>query len=568
MPDRQQYRMTIVDSTTFFTPQSSLNSQEKIDGEALIKNIDQGSETFSHWYDSPIDDKFKPIKELSNDSKVNGSIDNICIFKQLENDVNNRLIDLKNDTLNESDNKKCASLDGSVSEESCWNRDYHNNEPVINYMDINDVGSTCIPIQTKLRVYKTSCNFTILCVGESGVGKTSFINTLFDSLITEKTRSIKTDFRQHPNKTRQITSYKVNLVKDGLEIKLKIIDTPGLGEHTNNKNCWYPIAKYIDEQYRNLVYQENQPDRSKLTHNEIHACLYFIVPSAVSLNQLDIDAMKNLSKRVNLIPIISKADGFTIDELNAFKERIRNTLKEENIEICELFEEKNKITQTINVMPFTTINSIETHMNKDNKYVRGRKYKWGLSEVENVLHCDFLKIRNFLLESCMCDLISSTENYYENYRRSFMRYRLGKAINLTIPGHVIQKLDSKEYSKKIIKSNSKGSHKSDTKSDNSFAANLDELINIKDSIEILQLMNRMSINDIETDLIAINPNYSGMERQIKNKITGAVRTQNQKFRIWKKTLYEKQDKFNKDIEQVHQRMVNLQNEIKRLKGFN
>lgn len=62
----------------------------------------------------------------------------------------------------------------------------------------------------------------------------------------------------------------------------------------------------------------------------------------------------------------------------------------------------------------------------------------------------------------------------------------------------------------------------------------------------------------------MNPAYLEMEKQAKKKFTGVVQTQNQKFKDWKRTLYDKQDKFNKDIEQVHQRLVALQDTVKSL----
>ena len=542
--------MTIVDSINVVTPQSAMAGEDKINVDTVInKNV---GETGLISRDS---------MDVSHDD-YEGSIHN---YEQNYSPDDDNSVHHQNIIDHEYDynGADVVTLNESM-EELKLNKYHYNYASAIDNMGSDDIGLMCFPIQKRLQVYKNGSNFTLLCVGESGVGKTSFINTLFDSVLIEKKYSYDEEYNQNPHKTTVITHHKMDLIEDGFKMRLNIIDTPGFGDYIDNKHCWYPIARYIDEQYRRLVYQENQPDRSNLVHSEVHACLYFIVPSAIGLSALDIDAMRNLSTRVNLIPVISKADGFTNEEMSAFKQRIRNTLKEENISICELIDEKSRIKSLINEMPFSTINSVDTYINEKNEEVRGRKYKWGLSEVENPQHCDFLKLREFLIESYMGDLISSTENYYENYRRDFMRYRLGKAISLTISEEEMEKLGIKEYDKEVIVPSSRGSWKSVNKDTSPSHPSLDQLIETKSSIEILELLNRISLNDTEKELVELNPAYLEMEKQVKKKFTGIVQLQNQKFKDWKRTLFEKQDKFNKDIEQVHHRMIALQESVKSL----
>ncbi|GAV28605.1 hypothetical protein PMKS-002078 [Pichia membranifaciens] len=543
--------MTVVDSINVVTPQSAMAGEDKINVDTVInKNVDESRLISRDSMNVTQEDYEGNIESHYDHDYSSDGIDEKNHQHVMEHEYEYNGADVA--TLNES------------MEELKLNKYHYNYASAIDNLSSDDIGLMCFPIQKRLQVYKNGSNFTLLCVGESGVGKTSFINTLFDSLLIEKKNSYNEDFSQNPQKTTVITHHKMDLIEDGFKMRLNIIDTPGFGDYIDNKYCWYPIAKYIDEQYRRLVYQENQPDRSNLIHSEVHACLYFIAPSAIGLTALDIDAMRNLSTRVNLIPIITKADGFTNEELSAFKQRIRNTLKEENISICELIDEKSRIKSLINEMPFSTINSVDVYANDNGDNVRGRKYKWGLSEVENPKHCDFLKLRDFLIESYMGDLISSTENYYENYRRDFMRYRLGKAINLTINEEEMEKLGIKEYDKEVIVPSSRGSWKSISKDNSPSHPSLDQIIDTKSSIEILELLNRISLGETEKELVELNPAYLEMEKQVKKKFTGIVQLQNQKFKDWKRTLFEKQDKFNKDIEQVHHRMIALQENVKSL----
>jgi septin 7 len=51
------------------------------------------------------------------------------------------------------------------------------------------------------------------------------------------------------------------------------------------------------------------------------------------------------------------------------------------------------------------------------KKVRGRQYPWGIIEVENEAHCDFVKLRHMLIRSHMEELKDHTNHVlYENYR--------------------------------------------------------------------------------------------------------------------------------------------------------
>lgn len=563
--------MNIVDSINVITPQSALEGEDKINVGTVINKSVAGTDLKSR--DS----------NVISDVEYNESDDNDITDEEYEAKKSELLINkVKNDKeltkIEPQDaNPFTYQLEDDVATINASYDDlnlekYHYNySSAIDNMSIDDIGLVCFPIQKRLQVYKHGANFTIMCVGESGVGKTSFINTLFDSLLIEQKHSYDyqiENFDQSPSKTTKITHHKMEVIEDGFKLKLNVIDTPGFGDFIDNKYCWYPIARYIDEQYRRLVYQENQPDRSNLVHSEVHACLYFIKQSSIGLTPLDIDAMRNLSTRVNLIPIISKADGFTNEEMSIFKQNIRNTLKEENIQICELIDEKSRVKSLIDEMPFSTINSIERYFNVEGNEVRGRQYKWGLSEVENAKHCDFLKLRDFLIESYLGDLISSTENYYENYRKDFMRYRLGKAISLTFDDDDIEKFGIKEYDKEVIVPSSRGSWKSVNKDSSPAHPNLDQLITLKTSIEIIEILNRISLTETEKELVELNPSYLEMEKQVKKKFTVIVQQQNQKFKDWKRTLFEKQDKFNKDIEQVHHRMISLQESIKSLEYLN
>jgi cell division control protein 12 len=108
-------------------------------------------------------------------------------------------------------------------------------------------------------------------------------------------------------------------------VRLTVIDTPGFGDYVNNKDSWMPIIEFLDDQHESYMLQEQQPRRQDKIDLRVHACLYFIRPTGHTLKPLDIEVMKRLCSRVNLIPVIAKADTLSPVDLAKFKAKVRNS---------------------------------------------------------------------------------------------------------------------------------------------------------------------------------------------------------------------------------------------------
>lgn len=133
--------------------------------------------------------------------------------------------------------------------------------------------------------------------------------------------------------------------------------------------------------------------------------------------------MKQLHDKVNIVPVIGKADTLTPAELNSMKQRVLDEIEEQGITIyelpdCESDEDEEYVEQTKQLkasMPFAVVGS-NTLIEVCGKKVRGRLYPWGVVEVENPKHCDFVKLRTMLVTH-MQDLKEVTqESHYENFR--------------------------------------------------------------------------------------------------------------------------------------------------------
>lgn len=138
--------------------------------------------------------------------------------------------------------------------------------------------------------------------------------------------------------------------------------------------------------------------------------------------------MKRLSPRVNIIPVIGKADSMTPSELAESKKLIMEDIEHYRIPIYNFpYDAEEDDEDTIdenselrNLMPFAIVGSEDIY-EVNGRRVRGRQYPWGFVEVENPRHSDFMAIRSALLHSHLLDLKEITDDFlYENYRTEML----------------------------------------------------------------------------------------------------------------------------------------------------
>ena len=118
----------------------------------------------------------------------------------------------------------------------------------------------------------------LLCAGESGLGKTTLINTLFSTELSPPKNYSKRHQKQL-DKLTEVEIIKAELEEKQFKTKLTVIDTPGFGDYVNNRDSWAPIVDFIDDQHEAYMRQEQQPERKEKIDLRVHACLYFIRPT-------------------------------------------------------------------------------------------------------------------------------------------------------------------------------------------------------------------------------------------------------------------------------------------------
>ncbi|CAH1776876.1 unnamed protein product [Owenia fusiformis] len=278
------------------------------------------------------------------------------------------------------------------------------------------VGFDSLPDQLVNKSVAQGFCFNILCVGETGIGKSTLMDTLFNTHFNSSPST-------HDLPGVKLKGHSYELQESNVRLKLTVVDSVGFGDQIDKSDSYKSIVEFIDKQFENYLQEELKIKRNIHIYHDtrIHTCLYFIAPTGHSLKSLDLVTMKALDSKVNIIPVIAKADTITKVELHKFKMKIMSELVSNGVQIYQFPTEDETVADLNSTMnshlPFAVVGSTE-EVKVGNKMVKARQYPWGTVQVENENHCDFVKLREMLVRTNMEDLREQTHNrHYELYRR-------------------------------------------------------------------------------------------------------------------------------------------------------
>ena len=89
----------------------------------------------------------------------------------------------------------------------------------------------------------------LFLLGQSGLGKSTFINTLF------QTELYGQDFPStvhRKKKTVSMDSSSIILKEKGVQLRLTIVDTPGFGDAVDNSN-WFVIVFFPSNSWQEMI---------------------------------------------------------------------------------------------------------------------------------------------------------------------------------------------------------------------------------------------------------------------------------------------------------------------------
>lgn len=370
------------------------------------------------------------------------------------------------------------------------------------------IGLVNLPEQRQSHVQKLRGRFNLLVAGQTGVGKTTFINTLFNENLLK--------VKEGPYGPSGLSITKFNLTEQKFSLKLNIIETSGLGQFINNEGCWIPISNFIDKQFQLHLFQEQQPDRTLKVDHRIHCCIYILSPHSKQLSPLDLTIIKELASKVNVIPVIGKSDCLNVEEMETLKMGLKNHFNNSQVKFCDFITDEELHMKINENLPFSIIGSNETLV-KGGVAVRVRKYPWGIIDVSDSNYCQFSLLSRILISDNMLDFILSTENHYEQFRGAF----LDRFITDTETGSGAQ------------------------------TTGLHELL-IYSQMKYSQFK---AINKNSDDVLKYKENL------LKDKFSEEINNQEKRFKEWKRKLVEKQNELNDDIEIYHKELIELQETI-------
>ncbi|GFO15116.1 septin-5 [Plakobranchus ocellatus] len=98
------------------------------------------------------------------------------------------------------------------------------------------IGFATLPEQVHRKAVRKGFDFTLMVVGESGMGKSTLINSLFLSdLYEDKNSPSVNDLME---RTVSIEKKQLEIEEKGVRLKLTIVDTPGFNDAVNAENRW------------------------------------------------------------------------------------------------------------------------------------------------------------------------------------------------------------------------------------------------------------------------------------------------------------------------------------------
>ncbi|GAA95828.1 uncharacterized protein L969DRAFT_88667 [Mixia osmundae IAM 14324] len=280
---------------------------------------------------------------------------------------------------------------------------------------------------------KKGLSFTIMVVGASGTGRTTFVNTLCETDVLQHQINGAPE-TAHMEPEVRIKPVQVELEEDGVRISLTVVDTPGFGDAVDGSSAFSEIVGYLERQYDDILAEESRIKRNpRFRDNRVHALIYFIPPTGHALREIDIELMRRLSPRVNVIPVIGKADSLTVTELRAFKQRIMEDIEHYDIPIYnfpyDVEEDDEEVIQDNSelraMLPFAIVGA-EDEFQAHGHTIRGRRYPWGIVNVDDPSHSDFGRLRTVLLSTHLTELKETVhDHHYEVYRTE----KLSESVN-------------------------------------------------------------------------------------------------------------------------------------------
>ncbi|KJE90863.1 hypothetical protein CAOG_08580 [Capsaspora owczarzaki ATCC 30864] len=307
------------------------------------------------------------------------------------------------------------------------------------------------------KMSKIGHSLNLIVVGESGLGKSTFVRSFFRTAASAQAQDPIVQSSLASRRTVEISTTTHVLEENNVKLNLTITDTPGYGDLVNNdEESWRPITQFIDHQHNEFMNSEfarlfGDGRRVLPRDSRIHACLFFIAPTGHGLKSTDLIVLRKLQMRVNIIPVIARADSMAPAERAQFREKLRTEFVKYGIHVYKFpggehsaYDADERVLQEHAIPSPLSVLSSDKEITVGDKKVLGRQYSWGAVTVVNEAQSDFMLLQRLLLGVHAERLRDIThEIHYEAYRRTH-RNQLASIFELRIKNRLREKLIFKD----------------------------------------------------------------------------------------------------------------------------
>eukprot|EP00041_Stephanoeca_diplocostata_P024641 m.630487 g.630487 ORF g.630487 m.630487 type:complete len:386 (+) comp22567_c1_seq6:388-1545(+) len=280
------------------------------------------------------------------------------------------------------------------------------------------IGLDNLPDQLVRSKVDEGFNLNVLVVGESCIGKSTLVESLFG--VDFDCPTLKTD-----SQAVSVSSRMRCLCEGAVRVKTTVAMSHNLGEQLDKTGSTAVVSKYVDARFQDFLEQERRgaADEAYGDDSRIHVCILMLNPTGTSaMRPLDVKLLQALHQRVNVIPVIAKADSLVAADRDRFKQSVRQQLKKLGISTYMPPVDSPSHASYAAAFPLAVVASRSTVQGPNGVAVRARQYPWGNVDVENPAFSDLSILRDVVLCDNTYNLMGTTHSvHYERFRAAHLR---------------------------------------------------------------------------------------------------------------------------------------------------
>eukprot|EP00038_Savillea_parva_P014991 m.218407 g.218407 ORF g.218407 m.218407 type:complete len:399 (+) comp29640_c0_seq1:263-1459(+) len=277
---------------------------------------------------------------------------------------------------------------------------------------LDGTGLGALPDQLHAAASDKGFEFNVMVAGETGLGKSTFMNAMFASELHTLKPYSEGDYRVPP--TNETVSQTFELTEKGVTLTLTLVDTPGFASAIDNTGCWSALVAELEGRLRDYMTCETRVERDAgWPDRRIHCLLFFMAPTGHGLKPLDAAVIRAVQPLVNVIPVIGKSDLLTAKEKDVFRARVKADLDKAGISTYTFADDEGDGNEWRHSMPFC----VSAGASIQSSFGGTRDYPWGAHNPADPKQSDASTVRRLLVRTYLHNLVADTHtNVYEAYR--------------------------------------------------------------------------------------------------------------------------------------------------------